>query len=315
MLIQYIKKDFALSRRNIFVLLIFLFPIITALGASGILDTYSTIPKIVLHEAEKDLYNLPSEVKVYYAEDEKEFKKLVFDIDTKIGIENNELVLDGRERGTHVEQAEMMLAGTLPNSDSLNEIIFQKVFAFNLYGSLIFSGIMILFSLVEERSNSTTELFKTHPVHPSIPILSKIIVVGIITAVDFIICNLILKTPFDPIAQLIVLFIGITLGAILGLTLAFYASNETQALAILKPVSMVYLMAIPALGFFVGGIMHTIAFVINPFYWLLLLVHGQFEGKIDGILIMLSMIVSVLSIILISKNWHRTVYGVKKFRA
>lgn len=314
MLIQYIKKDFALSRRNVFVLLIFLFPIIIAFGASGILDTYSNVPKIVLLENEKGHYPLPSNLEVYYAEDKEEFKHLVYDIDTKIGIENNALVLDGRESDFHVEQAEMMLAGKLSNINNLNEIIFQKVFAFNLYGSLIFSGIMILFSLVEERSNSTTELLKTHPVHPAIPILSKVIVVGLITTMDFIICNLILKTPFQPIALLTVLFIGIVLGAILGLTLAFYASNETQALAILKPVSMVYLMAIPALGFFVGGVMHTIALVTNPFYWLLQLVHGLFEQQLDSKLIILSIITSIILIIIISKNWHRTPYGVKKFR-
>jgi len=312
MLFTYIKKDFSLSIRNIFVILVFLFPILISLGASGILETYSTSPKMVVLEKEKELYSFPHDIKVYVVENEEELKKKVYDIDTKIGLLNQELVIDGRESDTHIEQAKMLLEGKAIDSNRVNETIFEKVFAFNLYGSLIFSGIMILFSLVEERAHMTTELLKTHPVHPIVPILSKIVVVGAITTIDFVICSFLLNAPLQ-LSSFLVLGIGMLLGSILGLTLAFYASNETQALAILKPVSLVYLMAIPGLGFFVEGIMHTIALFTNPFYWLLQLVHGLYQNQLDSLYVLLSIALGILALTFISLNWHRTPYGVKKY--
>lgn len=313
MIINYLKRDLTLSLRNIFVLLIFFFPIITALGASGIADNYSTTPKIVMLEEEKSLYSVPEGVNVYYAGSLKELEAYVYEIDTKIGFYQKELLLDGRESQKSAYLANDLLSGIPIDDKGLSDEVFQKVMAFNLYGSLIFTGIILLFSLVEERANHTTELIKTQPVPPVLPVLSKVLVVGFIIGLDFLICSIILNLPFQIGLWTTVLVVGILLGVILGLTLAFYATNETQALAILKPVSMVFLLAIPGLGFFLGGVMHTIALFTNPFYWLLNLVNGLFREELDLLYLILSLGLSAVVMVLLAMNWHRTPYGVKKY--
>lgn len=312
MLIAYMKRDFTLTLRNIFVLLVFFFPIITALGATGIVDTFSTTPKLVILEDTRDNYTIPEGINVTEVKSEKELKKLVYDIDTTIGFLGDQLVQDGRENEKHVNTAKDILAGKVIKQVGLDQELFKKVLSFNLYGSLIFTGIILLFSLVEERANNTTELIKTHPVPPYLPIISKSLVVSSIISVDFLICSLLLDVPINPVLWLVVLLAGVTLGIILGLTLAFYATNETQALAILKPVSMVFLLAIPGLGFFLGGTMQTIALYSNPFYWLLELVNGLMIGNLNWLYVVLVFVLSILSLVTIAYNWHKTPYGIRK---
>lgn len=54
----------------------------------------------------------------------------------------------------------------------------------------------------------------------------------------------------------------------------------TQALDILKPVTLVFLMGISGLDFYLGGeIMHKIA-MIDPFYWLLQLIYGLYTNDL-----------------------------------
>ncbi|PFA62863.1 hypothetical protein CN378_17635 [Bacillus sp. AFS015802] len=306
----FVKKDFILARRNILIWLIILFPIITAFGASGITDTYSDTPKMVVLKGEQ--HDLPEEVKVLVADSKEQMKDWVFDLDAKIGLTDGGLVTDGREPKEAIEKAEQMLKGEPVQIGNLSEDLFEKVYAFNLYGAFLFFGIIILFSLVEERKNKTTDLQHVQPVHPVIPILSKVVIASLITVMDFAICSYLLHVPFRLGPVLLIITIGILLGTVLGMAMAFYASTETQALAILKPVTLVFLMSIPGLGFFLGGIMHNVA-MADPFYWLLRLIHGLYTNEMNTTYVYLSLILSLVALSLIALNWHRTPYGVKKY--
>ena len=308
----YIRKDFALSRRNMLIWLIVLFPIITAFGASGITETYSDTPKIVVLEEEKNEFRIPDQVQVLISATQKDLIQEVNDIDAKIGFVEGKLVTDGREPAEAVEKAKRILEEKPIESDRLSSSLFEKVYAFNLYGSFLFFGIIILFSLVEERKNKTTELQNVQPVHPAVPILSKITIATFITLFDFVICSYLLKLPFVWETAGLIILIGILLGTVLGMAMAFYASTETQALAILKPVTLVFLMAIPGLGFFLEGeIMHNIA-MADPFYWLLQLVYGLYMNDLNYTYVYLSLGLSAAALCMIAANWHRTPYGIKK---
>jgi hypothetical protein len=309
---MFVLKDFTLARRNILIWLIILFPIFTAFGASGITDTYSDTPKMVVMNGEQLEHDLPAEVNVLVADSKDEMKKMVYDLDAKIGISDGKLVTDGREPKEAIDKAEQMLKGEPIKTSVLSNDLFEKVYAFNLYGAFLFFGIIILFSLVEERKNKTTDLQHVQPVNPVIPILSKVVIASLITVMDFAICGFILNVPFHLGSVWLIIVIGILLGTVLGMAMAFYASTETQALAILKPVTLVFLMAIPGLGFFLGGIMHSIA-MADPFYWLLRLIHGLYTNQLNPIYVYLSFIVSLIALTLIALNWHRTPYGVKKY--
>ncbi|MGA4721190.1 ABC transporter permease [Fictibacillus nanhaiensis] len=306
---MFIKKDFTLAKRNILIWLIVLFPIITALGASGITETYSDTPKIVVLDEEE--HKIPEQIEVFVADSPIQLKKWVNDLDAKIGFLNGELITDGREPEEAVDKAKAILQGKSIEVEKISSNLFEKVYAFNLYGAFLFFGIIILFSLVEERKNKTTELQNVQPVHPIVPILSKVVIASIVTLIDFLICSYILDVPISWDIGLLIFIIGILLGTVLGMAMAFYASNETQALAILKPVTLIFLMAIPGLGFFLGGKMHSIA-MVDPFYWLLQLIHSLYTKELNLNYAFLSFGLSAIALSLIALNWHRTAYGIKK---
>lgn len=308
-LTMFIYKDFTLAKRNIFIWLIVLFPVITALGASGITETYSDTPKIVI--LDEDKHQIPNKIEVFVADSPMQLKEWVNDIDAKIGFLNGELVTDGREPGEAKEKAEAILHGNSIEVGKISSDLIEKVYAFNLYGAFLFFGIIILFSLVEERKNKTTDLQNIQPIHPIVPILSKVGIASIVTLIDFLLCSYILDVPFSWGIGLLIFIIGTLLGTVLGMAMAFYASNETQALAILKPVTLIFLMAIPGLGFFLGGNMHSIA-LVDPFYWLLQLVHSLYTRELDLTYAFLSIVLSAIALLLIALNWHRTAYGIKK---
>ncbi|WP_164985268.1 ABC transporter permease [Ammoniphilus sp. CFH 90114] len=309
---SFLLKEWALTRRNVFILLIFLFPLLTAMGGSGIQHVYSPLPKLVVLEQEVEHYDGLKGLEVMVARDDEQMRRWVFDLDHKIGIKDGELVVDGREAVEDVEKMKSLLQGEkVVDVGADRQRLFNKVFAFNLYGTFMVGAMVLLFKLVEERERFTTELQKTQPAHPLIPLLAKVTITAGIVGVDFLLCGWILNVPLKVLPLVFILASGVSLGIVLGLILAFYATNESQALAILKPVVFVGLMGIPALGLFMEGWMHQLA-LFNPFYWLLLMVNDLYQGEFSGVYFVYSMFFCLVGLGVISRYWYKTLYGIPK---
>ncbi|MEE6132813.1 ABC transporter permease [Bacillus sp. 1780r2a1] len=307
----FMLKDLLLARRNILIWLIIAFPIFTAFGASGITETYSDMPKIVVLKDTKQPVTIPAEIMVYEVSSYEDMKTKVRDLDTKIGFMNGKLITDGRESPESVKKAAAILDGKPIEAGKLSPTLFNKVYAFNLYGSFLFFGMILLFSLVEERKNKTIDLQHVQPAHPAIPVLAKLTVASIITLVDFVVCSFILNVPFNIVPILFIIIIGILLGTVLGLSMAFYASTETQALAILKPITFVFLISIPGLGLFLESDIVRIIAMFNPFYWFLQLIYSLYTNDLDLSYLYLSFTLCIIALLFIIVNWHRTPYGRK----
>ncbi|MGK0698396.1 hypothetical protein ACR3I8_01855 [Priestia flexa] len=100
----FMLKDLLLARRNILIWLIIAFPIFTAFGASGITETYSDMPKIVVLKDTKQPVTIPAEIMVYEVSSYEDMKTKVRDLDTKIGFMNGKLITDGRESPESVKK-------------------------------------------------------------------------------------------------------------------------------------------------------------------------------------------------------------------
>lgn len=308
-----LKRETALSLRHLFVLLVFAFPILIALGTTGVSESYSTLPKLVAIDKES-LEKIKSEdVQIIYVSTIEEMKKRVGDVDTAIGVlENGELMTDGRETEDAIQKARFILEGeTEVTSSADREQLFSSIFAYTLYGVFSAGGMILLFKLIEEQENKTIDLQRTEPVPRFYMLAGKIIVSSVIVLMDFVIVDWILQIPFNVGEGLLVLALGISLSLIMGMFMAYYAKNESQALAIIKPVTFLLFIGLPALGLFVGGIMHTIA-MFNPFYWLLKLIEGITLNKPVELYSWLMVAFIVCSMLVLRLTWHKTVYGYQK---
>ncbi|MGP4076910.1 ABC transporter permease subunit [Halobacillus sp. K22] len=311
-----LKRETALSIRHLFILLVFAFPILISLGTTGISESYSTLPKFVVLEQE-NLENINAEgVQVTSVASMEDMKQRVSDVDTAIGVlPDGELMTDGRETEEEVQKARSILEGETDIVSPIErERLFSTIFAFTLYGVFSAGGMILLFKLIEEQENKTIDLQRTEPVPRFFMLAGKLIISAVIVISDFILCAWILGAPLTLWESVWVLALGVTLSLITGMFMAYYAKNESQALAIIKPVTFLLFIALPALGIFVGGVMHTIA-LFDPFYWLLKLVEGFYLNEPVSLYTWLLAAFITCSLLILHFTWHKTVYGYQKEQA
>lgn len=86
-------------------------------------------------------------------------------------------------------------------------------------------------------------------------------------AVAYAISVWILKTPANFLTLVVLYILGMGLGSVLTIFIAYVSENQSQAIAVLKPVAVFVMILPPILGLIFGGVLHKIA-LITPFYWL-----------------------------------------------
>lgn len=186
-----------------------------------------------------------------------------------------------------------------------------RFFVFTLYGVFSVGGVLLLFKLVEERERSTVDLEKVQPAGKYSGLMAKITVASVAMVLDFIVCQLVVRVPYHIGEILVIIATGTAVSIVFGMFMAYYARNQSQALALLKPLVTVLVLALPALGLFAGGPMHKLA-LIDPFYWLLMvMVAYSGEQSPTGYLTALIALIGI-SIIVLKMTWHRTPYGISR---
>ncbi|UFJ41371.1 ABC transporter permease [Brevibacillus humidisoli] len=312
MFLTYLRKEWHLSVRNFFIVMIALFPLLFSWATLALTTAYSPYPKIVVLAGQAPVVNFPEQVSVEVAATAESLRARVSDIDTAIGVlPNKQLVIDGREGKEAVEQAKALVQGKLhPATEEARQTRAVPFFAFALYSSFLAGGIL-LFKLVEEREYQTIDLLKTQPVPQIVPLAAKMAIVSLLAISGFLFSLLILGGPLRVGDAALLLLVGVPLCLLLGLCTAYYATNQAQAIALLKPVITVVIILLPLLGLLLGGIMHTIA-LFNPFYWLLQAIYGYYLNQpITAYLLAISGFV-IISSILIVFTWHKSPYAIQQ---
>ncbi|MFZ7101744.1 MAG: ABC transporter permease [Peptococcaceae bacterium] len=305
----YCLKEFKLAKRNMFFLLLIILPVLTSLAGVALTNVYSETPKIVLLEG--DQRAVPEEVTVVRVPDDESMIKRVEDIDFAIGISGEKIVTDGRESEAATAAAERIAVGNAPeNMEKMPEETKRKILSFALFAAFTGATALIL-KLVEEREYNTVDLYKTEPSPDLYPVGAKLLVSSVLGAVAFIFSVWILKTPADFWTLAILYILGMGLGSILMILVAYASENQSQAIAVLKPVALFVMILPPSAGLIFGGILHKIA-LVTPFYWLLQFIYSIYNGAVSWqYLIALSAAVIVGSLIIIF-TWYRSPYGRKR---
>lgn len=312
MFLTYLRKEWHLSVRNFFIVMMALFPLLFSWATLALTSAYSPYPKIVILAGQAPDTGFPEQVNVEIAATSESLRARVNDIDTAIGIlPDKQLVVDGREGEKAVEQARAMAEGVLglerEDAKQSRDVLF---FAFALYSSFLAGGIL-LFKLVEEREYQTTDLLKVQPVPQIVPLAAKMTIVSLLAISGFLLSLLILGGPLRVWDAALLLLVGVPLCLLFGLLPAYYAKNQAQAIALLKPVVTVLIILLPLLGLLLGGVMHTIA-LFDPFYWLLQAIYGYYLNQpITAYLLAISGFV-IISSILIVFTWHKSPYAIQQ---
>jgi hypothetical protein len=308
----YCFKEFKLARRNMFFLLLMLLPLLTSLAGVGFTRVYSETPKLVLLDS--DVRTVPAGIRVAYMPNEERLVERVNDIDYAIGIVNGRIITDGRESEKAVKTAEDVSLGKATDDiGKMPQDTERKILSIALFAAFI-GGAALVLKLVEEREFNTVELYKTEPSPDRYPIGAKLLASFVLGAVSFAFSVWILHTPASFLTLAVLYVLGMGLASVLAILVAYVSRNQSQAIAVLKPVSVFIMILPPILGLIFGGLLHKIA-LVTPFYWLLQLINSVYNGAVAySYLIALAAAVAVGFLIIIV-TWHRSPYGRKKSAA
>ena len=305
----YFLKEMQLAKRNMFFLLIAILPVITSLAGAGLINVYSEAPKIVLLEG--DSRAVPEGVKVIYMPDKESIHQRVNDIDTAIGIINDQIIIDGRESEDAVTAAKNIAVGSVARDiGKMPEDTKRKILAYSLFAAFT-GGSALILKVVEERENNTVDLYKTEPAPDIYPIGAKILVSAILCYFGFVASTWILQTPANFITLTLLYFLGMGLSSVMAILIAYFSKDQSQAIALLKPVSVFLVILPPTLGLFFGGIMHKIA-LITPFYWLMQLIYSIYNGAFAEQYFIALVAANIIGFMVIMLTWHKFPYGRKR---
>ncbi len=308
----YCLKELKLAQRNMFFLLLIILPVLTSLAGVALTNVYSEMPKLVLFE--EDQRAVPEGVTVIRVSNEANMLKRVNDVDFAIGMNGDKIITDGRESEIAITSAETIARGSAPaNMGKMPEDTKRKILSFALYSAFMGATALIL-KLVEEREYHTVDLYKTEPSPDFYPIGAKLLVSSVLGAAAFALSAWILKTPANFFTLAVLYILGTGLGSVLTILIAYTSKNQSQAIAVLKPISVFVMILPPILGLIFGGVLHKIA-LVTPFYWLLQFIYSIYNGMVSWqylIALTAAVIAGYLSILF---TWHRSPYGRKRSNA
>lgn len=308
----YCLKELKLARRNMFFLLLIILPVLTSLAGMALTNVYSKTPKIVL--LENDQRTVPEGVTVIRLADETSMIKRVNDIDYAIGITGDKIITDGRESEAAVAAADKIAMGSAPaDMGKMPDDTKRKILSFALFSAFTGATALIL-KLVEERENNTVALYKTEPSPNFYPVGAKLLVSSVLGGVAFAFSAWILKTPADFLTLAALFILGMGLGSILTILIAYVSENQSQAIAVLKPVALFIMILPPVLGLILGGVLHKIA-LVTPFYWLLQLIYSIYNSAISWQYMAALAAAVIVGFLVIIFTWNRTPYGRKRSNA
>lgn len=308
----YFLKEMQLARRNMFFLLIAILPVLTSLAGAGLITVYSEVPKIVLLEG--DGRGVPEGVKVFYMPDEESMHQRVNDIDAAIGIVGQQIIIDGRESEDTVKTAKNIAVGNAPGDmGKIPEATKSKILAYALFAAFT-GGSALIFKVVEERENNTVDLYKTEPAPDIYPIGAKILVSAILCYFGFVASTWILQTPASLLTLTLLYILAMGLSSVMVILIAYFSKDQSQAIALLKPVSVFFVILPSTLGLFFGGMMHKIA-LITPFYWLTQLIYSIYNGAFSQQYFVALVAANIIGFMVIIFTWHKSPYGRKRSNA
>lgn len=305
----YCLKEFKLAKRNMFFLLLVILPVLTSLGGAAFTMVYSETPKIVLLDG--DQRTVPQGVALLRTPNETSMRKRVMDVDFAMGIIGEKIIADGRESEAAVAAAEKIALGSAPeNMGKMPEKTRRKILSFSLFSAFTGATALIL-KLVEEREYHTVDLYKTEPSPDLYPAGAKLLVSSALGIVAFIFSAWILKTPAGFWTLVLLFALGMGLGSILTTFVAYASKNQSQAIALLKPVSLFIIILPPAAGFLFGGIFHTLA-MATPFYWLLQFIYSIYNGAASTQYLFALSAAVIAGYLIIIMTWRQSPYGRKR---
>ena len=308
----YCLKELKLAKRNMFFLLLIILPVLTSLAGVALTNVYSETPKIVL--LEEDQRSVPEGVTVIRVSDGASMIKRVNDIDFAIGIIDDKTITDGRESEASITSAEKIAMGSAPeNMGKMPEDTKRKILSFALFSAFTGATALIL-KLVEEREHHTVDLYKTEPSPDLYPVGAKLLVSAVLGAVAYAISVWILKTPADFLTLAVLYIWGMGLGSILTILIAYASENQSQAIAVLKPVALFVMILPPILGLIFGDLLHKIA-LVTPFYWLLQFIYSIYNGVVSWQYLIALAAAVIVGFLAIQFTWHRSPYGRKRSNA